>query len=338
MLLLLVKSFCTAWTDEEIRRPSAKAGKQYHNPRVLASLLDDIMEFEVNTMKKIAWIGTGVMGSAMAQHLLDAGYDVSITTRTKSKALSLIDAGARWFDTVHDCVKDVDIVFTMVGYPRDVEDIYLKENGIFDSIRAGTICVDMTTSSPKLAARLYVEGLKRSIPVLDAPVSGGDIGAKNATLAIMCGGDKAVFDTVLPCFEKLGKNIRHMGIASFGQHTKMANQIAVAGAIAATTEAILYAQAAGLDASAVLAAISTGAAGSWQLINNGPKILINDTKPGFYIHHFVKDMGLVLEESAGFAIDLPVLQKVYEKYRYLLEEGFGDLGTQALIKAYRVEN
>lgn len=289
-------------------------------------------------MKKIAWIGTGVMGSAMAHHLLDAGYIVSITTRTKDKAKSLIDAGAIWFDDVQGCVKDVEAVFTMVGYPKDVQEIYLKEHGIFDSVKAGTLCIDMTTSSPKLAKKLYAEGLKRSIPVLDAPVSGGDIGAKNATLAIMCGGDKPAFEAMVPLFEKLGKNIRYMGAASFGQHTKMANQIAVAGAIAATTEAILYAQAAGLDANDVLAAISTGAAGSWQLTNNGPKILSGDTKPGFYIQHFVKDMGLILEESADFHLDLPVLQKVYEKYLILLGEGHGLLGTQALIKAYRAEN
>ncbi|MGB7595113.1 MAG: NAD(P)-dependent oxidoreductase, partial [Erysipelotrichaceae bacterium] len=257
---------------------------------------------------------------------------------TKSKAQSLLDAGAIWCDDILTCVQDAEAVFTMVGYPKDVDEIYLKKGGIFDSVKRGTICVDMTTSSPKLAKALYEEGLKRGIPVLDAPVSGGDIGAKNATLAIMCGGDKAVFEQVVPLFEKLGKNIRHMGAASFGQHTKMANQIAVAGAIAATTEAILYAQAAGLDAGDVLAAISTGAAGSWQLTNNGPKILAGDTKPGFYIHHFVKDMGLVLEESADFHLDLPILQKVYEKYLILSNGGSGMLGTQALIKAYREEN
>jgi 3-hydroxyisobutyrate dehydrogenase-like beta-hydroxyacid dehydrogenase len=289
-------------------------------------------------MHKIAWIGTGVMGGAMARHLMDAGYAISVTTRTKSKAQSLIDAGARWCDDIPSCVKDADIVFTMVGYPKDVEEIYLKQNGIFDSVKPGTICVDMTTSSPRLATILYNEGRKRGILVLDAPVSGGDIGAKNATLAIMCGGDKEPFETVVPLFEKLGKNIRHMGGASFGQHTKMANQIAVAGAIAATTEAILYAQAAGLNASEVLAAISTGAAGSWQLSNNGPKILAGNFDPGFYIHHFVKDMRLVMEEAQGFAIDLPILEKVYEKYAILLNKGYGLLGTQALIKAYREEN
>jgi 3-hydroxyisobutyrate dehydrogenase/2-hydroxy-3-oxopropionate reductase len=289
-------------------------------------------------MKKIAWIGTGVMGNAMAKHLMDAGYPVNVFTRSPWKAQNLIDAGAVWFDSVAECVKGADVVFTMVGYPKDVEEVYLGENGILRHAANGTICVDMTTSSPKLAQRLYQEGKTRGIRVLDAPVSGGDVGARNATLAIMVGGDMDAFDEVFPLFEKLGKNIRHMGQASFGQHTKMANQIAVAGAIAATTEAILYAQAAGLDADKMLQAISTGAAGSWQLSNNGPKILKNDMDPGFYIHHFVKDMDLVMEEATGFRIGLPVLNEVLKKYRTLLDEGHGMLGTQALIKAYREEN
>jgi len=285
-------------------------------------------------MKKIAWIGTGVMGCAMAQHLLDGGYEVHVFTRTPSKAQSLIDNGAIWHNDLASCVKEAEIVFTMVGYPKDVEEIYFGDQGILNNVNSKTICVDMTTSSPQLAKKLYSEGQLRHISVLDAPVSGGDIGARNATLAIMVGGDKNAFDTVLPLFQLLGKNIRHLGPASFGQHTKMANQIAVAGAIAATTEAILYAQSAGLNLPSTLEVLSSGAAGSWQLSNNGPKILKGDVAPGFYIHHFVKDMNLVLDEAKAFDIELPVLSTVLERYQQLMNQGDGNLGTQALYKTY----
>ncbi len=285
-------------------------------------------------MKKIAWIGTGVMGCAMARHLLDGGYEVHVFTRTPSKAQSLIDNGAIWHNDLASCVNEVEIVYTMVGYPKDVEEVYLGNKGILHNVNPNTICVDMTTSSPQLAKRLYDEGQLRHISVLDAPVSGGDIGARNGTLAIMVGGDKDAFENVFPLFQLLGKNIRHLGPASFGQHTKMANQIAVAGAIAATTEAILYAQNAGLDLPSTLEVLSSGAAGSWQLSNNGPKILKEDVAPGFYIHHFVKDMNLVLDEAKAFDIDLPVLSTVLERYQRLVKQGDGSLGTQALYKTY----
>jgi len=288
-------------------------------------------------MKKIAWIGTGVMGKAMASHLLNAGYPLTITTRTKEKATELIANGAVWKDSTADAVKDADIVITMVGYPKDVEEIYFGANGILNNVKPGTIVMDMTTSSPDLAVQLTEAGIDRQVFVLDAPVSGGDIGARNATLSIMVGGQREVYDQVVELLALLGTNLCYMGAAGAGQHTKMANQIAVAGSIAACTEAIVYAKKAGIDPADVLNAISKGAAGSWQLSNNGPKILSGDTTPGFYIHHFVKDMKLVQEQAAKFDQELPVLTDVLAKYQMLLDEGYGLLGTQALIKAYLSE-
>ncbi len=288
-------------------------------------------------MKKITWIGTGVMGKAMASHLLRAGYPLTITTRTKEKAAELIANGAIWKDTIADAVKDADIVITMVGYPKDVEEIYFGTEGILNNIKPGTIAMDMTTSSPDLAVQLAEAGIKHQVSVLDSPVSGGDIGARNASLSIMVGGQRETYDQVEELLGLLGKNLCYMGTAGAGQHTKMANQIAVAGAIAACTEAIVYAKKAGLDPTAVVNAISKGAAGSWQLSNNGPKILSGDTTPGFYIHHFVKDMKLVKEQTDKFDQELPVLNDVLARYQLLLDEGYGLLGTQALIKAYLSE-
>lgn len=284
-------------------------------------------------MKKIAWIGTGVMGNAMVTHLINAGYTCSLYNRTKEKMMNLQDK-AILCDTIADAVKDADVVFTMVGYPKDVREVYCADHGIFNHCKKGILCVDMTTSSPSLAVELSLIAKEKGVRLLDAPVSGGDIGAKNATLSIMVGGLKSDFDEALEYFQYMGKQITYIGESGSGQHCKMTNQIVVAGNIAAVTEAISYIQSKGLDENLILQAISGGAAGSWQLSNNGPKILKEDYNPGFYIHHFIKDLKLVCEEAENAQLDLSVVKDVLSKYEYLALNGYSSLGTQALIKAY----
>ncbi len=287
-------------------------------------------------MKKIAWIGTGVMGNSMVSHLIDAGYPCSLYNRTKEKMLNLKDK-AVLCDTIAEAVKDADIVFTMVGYPKDVRDVYLSENGIFNHCKKSALCIDMTTSTPSLAIELAEIAQSKNVRLLDAPVSGGDIGAKSATLSIMVGGDLKDYTEALEYFQLMGKQFSYIGKSGSGQHCKMANQIVVAGNIAAVSESISYIQSKGLDQERVLQAISGGAAGSWQLSNNGPKILKQDYNPGFYIHHFIKDLKLVCDESDIENLNLSVVRDVLSKYEKLAQEGNGLLGTQALIKAYKRE-
>lgn len=287
-------------------------------------------------MKKVAWIGTGVMGSHMAGHLLKNNYMVKAYNKTFSKAQKLeAEMGAVACASIAEAVKDADIIFTIVGYPKDVEQVYLGEGGIFECAREGALAVDMTTSSPALAQKLYEQGKKRGIHVLDAPVSGGDLGAKNATLSIMVGGDESDFDIAKPLFECMGKNILYLGTAGYGQHTKAANQIAVAGATAAMTEAIVYAKQVGLDPEKMLAAIGAGAAGSWQISNMAPRVLRGDLAPGFYIKHFVKDMNIIKEEIEQRGVSLEMLNTVLGLYVNMMELGFENDGTQALIKRYQ---
>lgn len=286
-------------------------------------------------MKKIAFIGVGVMGKAMVQNLSNAGYPVYIYTRTKSKVTDIINDQIIWCNSVRECVKDKDIVMTMVGFPQDVEEIYFGPHGILSHAKKGSVLIDFTTSSPLLAKKIFDQGLINGVASLDAPVSGGDIGAKNGTLSIMVGGDKAVFDQVKPILEILGTNINYVGAAGNGQHTKMANQIALAGALAGVCEAITYAQNTGLNPWYMLECISSGAAGSWQMTNNGPKILANDYTPGFYIKHYIKDMLIAKEVNDTHNIDLEVLNTVLKQFQQLQKEGFDDLGTQALIKYYQ---
>jgi 3-hydroxyisobutyrate dehydrogenase len=285
-------------------------------------------------MKKIAWIGTGVMGNAMVSHLISAGYPVSVYTRSIEKAENLKDK-ATVCDTIAKAVKDADVVITMVGYPKDVASVYAGADGVFENARKDVLCIDMTTSSPTLATQLYELSKSRGFRILDAPVSGGDIGAKNATLSIMVGGDHDDFLQAKEFFDLMGKSVTYIGKAGAGQHCKMANQIVVAGNIAAITESMHYALNAGIDPDIVLQAISGGAAGSWQVTNNGPKILKENYDPGFYIHHFIKDLTLVEEEAKKTHINLPIAHQVLKLYHQLQDEGFGQLGTQALIKAYK---
>ena len=285
-------------------------------------------------MNKIAFIGVGVMGKSMVRNLMKKGFEVSIYSRTKSKALDVINEGAIWCENIRECVKDKDAIITIVGYPKDVEEVYFGEDGIINNSNKGTYIIDMTTTSPKLSVKIYEEGKKKGLIALDAPVSGGDVGAKNGTLSIMVGGDKEAFESCKVIFEAMGTNIIYEGKAGCGQHTKMANQIALAGAIAGVCEAITYAKSTGLDIQTMLDSISKGAAGSWQMDNMAPRMLKGDFDPGFFIKHYIKDMNIASEESEEKDINLNVLKSVLDMYKTLERDGLGDLGTQALIKYY----
>ena len=284
--------------------------------------------------KKIGFIGTGVMGASIVMHLLNAGHEVTIFTRTKSKAADLLAAGAKWAETPAEASKEQEIIFTMVGYPKDVEEVYIGENGIFSAAKQGAIVIDMTTSEPTLAKKLYHEASERGMHSLDAPVSGGDVGAKNGTLSLMVGGDKDVFEKLQPIFELFGQNIVYQGVAGSGQHTKMCNQIAIASGMIGVCESMAYGLKAGLTMEEVLRSITAGAAGSWSLSNLAPRMLKGNLEPGFYIKHIIKDMKIALDEAERMNLQLPGLTLAKSMYDQLLAEGYGDNGTQALIKYY----
>lgn len=284
-------------------------------------------------LAKIGFIGMGVMGSSMAGHLLTAGHELIVYNRTREKATPLLERGAHWADSPAALAAGVDVVLSMVGYPRDVEEIYFGEQGILQMKKGGYV-VDMTTSSPKLAQRIFTAAQKKGIAALDAPVSGGDVGARNASLAIMAGGERKAFDAMLPIFSLMGKTIRYFGTAGSGQHTKMANQIAIASNMMGVCEAVAYAKKCGLDASAVLETIATGAAGSWSMTNLAPRMLKGDDAPGFFIKHFIKDMRIAIESAEEMHLDLPGLRLAKRLYDELAARGFDDRGTQALIHWY----
>ena len=284
---------------------------------------------------RIGFIGVGVMGNGMVKNLLKHGFEVNAYTRTRAKAQPALDAGAQWRPNVRQCVQDADAVITIVGFPRDVEQVYFDPDGILESARPGICLIDMTTTDPGQAQRIYAAAKQRGLDALDAPVSGGDTGAQAGTLSIMVGGEREVFARCLPIFQAMGQNIRYAGPAGSGQHTKMANQIAIAGTLAGVCEAIAYGQRAGLDVCEMLEAISGGAAGSWQMQYNGAKIAQEDYAPGFFIKHFVKDMALAEAGAHERGLELPVLEKVLAMMRQLEGEGCGEEGTQALIRAYR---
>ena len=285
-------------------------------------------------MKKIGFIGLGIMGAAMAGHLMDAGYELSVYNRTKSKADTLVARGAKYCESPGICARGQDAVITIVGYPKDVEEIYLGADGILANLTKGAYTADMTTSSPALAECIYAEAKKRGIHALDAPVTGGDMGARNATLNILVGGDEDAFKAMQPVFAAMGKNIVYEGGAGAGQKTKAANQIAIAGTLAGACEAFAYARAAGLDPEKVFSSISGGAAASFQMSNMIRKALDGDFAPGFMIKHFVKDMNIGAETSQEYGIDLPVLEQVLREARSLEANGGGTEGTQSLLKYY----
>ncbi|MBC2264006.1 NAD(P)-dependent oxidoreductase [Listeria booriae] len=285
-------------------------------------------------MTKIGFIGVGVMGASMVRNLMAAGFEVHIYTRTKSKAESVIQEGAIWHETPQDLAPLVDVLITMVGYPTDVEELYLAEDGLLTTLRLGAIAIDMTTSSPNLAKQIAEEGKALNIAVLDAPVSGGDIGAKNGTLTIMVGGEHEAFEAAEPVLNAMGQSVILQGAAGAGQHTKMVNQIAIASNMIGVTEALCYAKKAGLDPEKVLASISGGAAGSWSLSNLIPRVLQDDFAPGFFIKHFIKDMRIALDEAKQMNLELPGLALAEQMYQQLADAGFAENGTQALIKHY----
>ncbi|HBH27835.1 MAG: NAD(P)-dependent oxidoreductase [Desulfofustis sp. PB-SRB1] len=281
---------------------------------------------------KLGWIGTGVMGNSMCSHLLAAGHAIAVYNRTREKAASLIAGGATWCDSPRAVAEQSEIVFTIVGFPADVEAVTLGEQGTLAGAGAGAVLVDMTTSSPELAQRIHLAANERGVDALDAPVSGGDVGAREATLAIMVGGEQQVFDTVKPLFEIMGKNIAFMGAPGAGQHTKMCNQILVAGTMIGTVESLLYAQRMGMSLDAVIDVIGQGAARSWLINNLGRRIAAGDYEPGFYIKHFVKDMGIALDEAHRGNLALPGLSLVNQFYLAAQALGLENLGTQGLYK------
>ncbi len=284
--------------------------------------------------KRIGFIGIGVMGHSMAGHLLAAGHEMHIYTRTKSKAADLVEKGAVWEDTVASLAKNSEVIISIVGYPADVEQVYLGENGVFANAAEGSLIIEMTTSAPDLAVRLWEEGKQKNINVLDAPVSGGDLGARNATLSIMVGGDKDTFDDALPILDAMGQNIVYQGAAGAGQHTKMANQIAIAAGMVAVCESLVYAKKSGLDPETVLKSIGQGAAGSWSLNNLGPRIIKGDDQPGFFIKHFIKDMGIAVASARRMNLSTPGLDLALSLYEKMADKGFEDNGTQALYKLF----
>ena len=284
-------------------------------------------------MSNIGWIGTGVMGRPMAGHLIKAGHHLTIFTRTKSKAKELIDAGVKWANSPQEAAKDQSFVYTMVGYPQDVREVVFGKEGIINTIKPGSIFIDFTTSKPSLAIEI-AEALKRKgASSLDAPVSGGDVGAREGTLSIMVGGDEKTFNVAKPILEKLGEKIVLQGGPGAGQHTKMCNQIQIAGTMIGMVEALVYGTKAGLDLETMLRSISGGAAGCWSLDNLAPRILRGDMEPGFFVDHFVKDMSIALEEAQRMQISLPGLALVHQLYVTVQALGAGRKGTQALYLA-----
>lgn len=283
----------------------------------------------------IGFVGIGVMGASMARNLMNAGYRLHLHSRTKPKAQALLDSGALWADSPATLASCCTAIITMVGFPSDVESVYWGSEGLFSSVKPECLLIDMTTSRPDLAGKIYQEARHRQCQALDAPVSGGDIGAREARLSIMVGGDQKAFDAAKPLFEAMGKTIVYQGRAGSGQHTKMVNQIAIASTMVGMCEALTYAEGAGLDLSTVLQSISGGAAGSWSLTNLAPRIIAKDYRPGFYVKHFVKDLGIALESARAMGLDLPGLSLAKTLYEQLASHGGGEWGTQALIEEIR---
>ncbi|MCJ1994384.1 NAD(P)-dependent oxidoreductase [Lactococcus piscium] len=289
----------------------------------------------MSEIKKIGFIGLGVMGHAIAANLLADGYDLYVYNRTASKADDLVANGAHLTATPKAVAEASELIITMVGYPTDVKAVYFdKSTGIFSGISAGKLVVDMTTSTPTLAKEIAEKASELGALALDAPVSGGDIGAKNRTLTIMTGGDRLAYDRLADVFSKIGKKSQYFGGAGSGQHVKMANQIGIAGTMTALSELLVYAKAAGLPLEAVIETLSAGGANTWSLTNYGPRILKEDYSPGFFVKHFIKDLKIALEESEKMGLTLPATQGALSLYEQLADKGYEDAGTQALIKLW----
>lgn len=285
-------------------------------------------------MAKIAFIGTGVMGAALAGHLMDAGHDLIVYNRTKSKTDDLVARGASYAQSPKLAAEKADFVITIVGYPKDVREVYFGTEGIFQNELSGKVLIDMTTTEPTLAKEIYTEAAKKEASALDAPVSGGDLGAKKATLTIMVGGDETTYDKAYPLFEAMGKTITLQGPAGSGQHTKMANQICIAGTMTGMTELLVYAQKAGLDLEKVLTTVGGGSGATWSLANYAPRILREDYSAGFFVKHFIKDLGIALAEAQKMGLELPATAQAKKLYDQLADKGYENDGTQALIKLW----
>ncbi len=285
-------------------------------------------------MQKLGFIGVGIMGKAMLRNLMRAGFAMHIYARTRAKVEDVIAEGAVFHDTIGGCVRECEALITMVGFPSDVEEVYLAPEGIFAHAKPGTYLVDMTTSSPELAAKLHAAGKEKGLKLLDAPVTGGQAGAKNAALSIMVGGEKEDYEACLPLFRAMGGNVNYQGKAGCGQHAKLANQIMIAANLSGVCEALTYARAKNLDLPAFIQAVSAGSAGSKQLEALLPKYLAGDFQPGFFVKHFIKDMRLAEGEAEASGLVLPILKQALTNYEELARAGYGELGTQALLKFY----
>jgi len=291
------------------------------------------VQLAVPLATRIGWIGAGVMGSSMCGHLLTAGYGVTVHTRTRSKAQPLLDRGAQWAESPRAVTAESDVLLTMVGFPQDVRTVYFDETGVMAGARSGMILIDMTTTDPSLSREIAAAASEKVLSAIDAPVSGGDVGAKNATLSIMVGGDRKAVQAVMPLFERLGKRIVHQGGPGTGQQAKLCNQIVIAGTMVGVCESLLYGYKAGLDLNRMLESIRGGAAACWTLDNLAPKILQRNFDPGFFVEHFIKDMGLALEESKRMGLVLPGLTLVHQLYQTVQTLGHGRSGTHALMLA-----
>ena len=288
---------------------------------------------ELSKKTKIGWIGTGVMGFSMCARLMDEGYSLAVYNRTRSKAAPLLEKGATWCASPGEVAACSEVIFTIVGFPNDVEEVYFGENGIFSHASSGRILIDMTTTRPSLAEEIFKTAKAKKMTSIDAPVSGGDVGAKNGTLSIMIGGEEEAVQTIMPLFEIMGKNMVYEGSAGSGQHTKMCNQITIAGTMIGVCESLLYAHKSGLDLNTMLEAISGGAAGCWTLSNLAPRIVKRNFDPGFYVDHFVKDMEIALQEARQMNLPLPGLALVHQLYKAVQAQGHGRKGTHALTLA-----
>ena len=282
---------------------------------------------------RVGWIGTGVMGRWMCQHLMNKGYAATVYNRSREKAQPLLDAGAGWADTPQAVAEKSDVVFAIVGFPKDVREVFLGKNGALAGARSGSTLVDMTTSEPSLAREIAEAAKAKGVAALDAPVSGGDVGAKNAALSIMVGGDAAAVEAVRPLFDCMGKTVVHQGPAGAGQHTKMVNQVLIATNMIGVCEALLYGYKAGLDLKTVLQSVGGGAAASWSLNNLGPRIMDRNFEPGFFVEHFVKDMGIALDEAKRMGLALPGLALANQLYLAVMAQGYAKKGTHALMLA-----
>jgi 3-hydroxyisobutyrate dehydrogenase len=291
-----------------------------------------VMEIEPGKTR-IGWVGTGVMGSSMCGHLLGAGFSTTVYNRTRGKAERLLERGAQWAMSPKEVAEASDVVFTIVGYPADVRAVILGEDGVLAGCSEGNILVDMTTSQPSLAVEIAEAAAEKGVHTVDAPVSGGDVGARDATLSIMIGGAAEVVEALGPCWQAMGRTIVHQGPPGAGQHTKMVNQILIATNMIGVCEALLYGYRAGLDLVTVMKSVASGAAGSWSLTNLGARIIDNNFDPGFFVEHFVKDMGIALEESKRMGLSMPGLALAHQLYLSLVALGHGRDGTQALMLA-----